>query len=199
MKHLKICIITYSTYSWKLIPFFSAIKHCTLGLKDAVPQHRGHYKRRHKLPPWRLERRHHCKCWQMLACVSCHTESVIHSVFQTIEPRIFQVHRSLVINNKMNAQQMKRDLNKHWSYITIDFKHFQSSTRGEPGSLIDLRMAEPLLCPNNSVPINSMLLSKWVLCLVVSLIWLRIWVFLSDPPSALLYCTTKAKLWNRRK
>jgi hypothetical protein len=119
IKHLTVCTITYSAY-WKLIPDFPAIKHCNLGLKDAVPQHHGHYKRPHKLPPWRLERRHHCKCWQMLACVSFHTESVIHNVFQTIEPAIFEVHMLLVINNKMNAQQRKRDLNKalmlcyHW-------------------------------------------------------------------------------------
>jgi hypothetical protein len=58
----------------------------------------------------------------------------------------------------VNAQQAK-DLNKHL-YATIDFKHIQSSTRGEPGSLTDLSMAEPFLGPNNSVPINSMLLSN---------------------------------------
>jgi hypothetical protein len=55
-------------------------------------------------------------------------------------------------------------------------------------------MAEPFLGPNNSVPINSMLLSNWVLCLTVSLIWLRICVFFSEPSSDLLYWRTQNKI-----
>lgn len=98
----------------------------------------------------------------------------------------------LVINNTVNAQQGK-DLNKHL-YATIDFKHIQSSTRGEPGSLTALSMAEPFSGPNNSVPTNSMLLSNWVLCLTVSLIWLRICVFLSEPSSDLLYWREQNKI-----
>lgn len=75
---------------------------------------------------------------------------------------------------------------------TIDFKHAQSSTSGLPGDLTELRTEPPFCGPQRSDPIISMLLSKCVLCLVVSFIWFRISLFLF-PDSDLLYCPQKKR------
>ena len=88
-----------------------------------------------------------------------------------------------------NNQESKGGNNRQCELRTIDFKHSQSSTTGKPRGLTALRRGGPFSGPSRSIPISSILWSKWTLCCIVCVSCLRI-SFFSESAFDLLYCST---------
>ena len=85
----------------------------------------------------------------------------------------------------MYCTKTKNKSLKDCETLTTDLRHSQSSTNGKPGSLTDLRTF--VVGPNRTVLINSTLVSRCFLCLVVSVNSFIISSFLG-PSSDLRYC-----------
>lgn len=141
-----------------------------------------------------------CRCWRTPSCASSRTASATRNASQRLEPTTIQSFKasswSLYWVTSKNREE--NDIGIRFR-VTIDLRHFQSSTRGRPGSLTLVRTDGPFSGPKRSAPIILMLPSRWILCLKVLDICPRISFLFSELSSVFLYCRAlcQVKAWRK--